>query len=271
MRNKLLLFCISAVIIFSSCQKELAEEGLPTFCTVSSITIKNATGNVTAVYEYEYDSVLRRPTKLSYRDFELNITKEVVPVYSGDTVFLGLNSYLVIDPSKRLKKLTEADAAQGLINGDYYFNYNSSGQLSERLIDDGFNDAFRTNFNYTNENLTDFTEDVPGIAQPVSSTVTYGNSPQIKANAQYTMLELFPELLLYMPLFQLGKISSLLIATVASDVTVPGSPLPVTITTSYTNYTLTSEGWPSAFESKTTVGNTTAASASYEFQYRCFD
>jgi hypothetical protein len=272
MRNSPILFCVLALLLLSSCQKELTEEGgAPTFCNVASITVKNGGGNVIELYEYEYDSVSRRPTRLRYQNFEAGTSKIVTPVYSADTVYLGLNTYLTVDASKRIKKLSEFDPPQGLIEGDYYFTYNSNGQLTERLIDDGVNDAYTTSFNYNNNNLVNFSEDVPGFPQPIPSTVAYGSSPELKAYTQYALLELFPELLLYMPTLQLGKISPLPIATVESTLELPGSPLPVTVTTTYDNYTLTQEGWLSTFQSKTVAGGSTVTSASYQFQYRCFN
>lgn len=269
MRKKLLPFLFSAIILLCSCQKELTDEGQPGFCHLSGITVKDEAGNITSVYQFTYDSILRRPTLLYFEDFTSGNTKTIFPSYNKDTITLGSNSYLTLDASRRLKTLVEFNGTQGIYNADFYYTYNSEGQLSERLIDDRVNSALRTNFTFTNGNLTSFKEDLPGYPQSITGILSYAASPIIAGYSQYALLELFPELLLYMPLFQIGKLPNTPVTSLKADINVPGFPIS-SINITYSNYSLTNEGWLGAFETSTVVSGSSPVISKYQFHYKCY-
>jgi hypothetical protein len=269
MKNKIILFCIAAISL-GSCQKELTDDNPPVFWAVTGITVSNADiKEVVAQYNFEYDSVKRQATMMNYQNFSLGVSRTIYPLYSKDTVYLGQDSYLTLDPSKRVKILTEFNARPGIANGDYYYNYNGQGQLEERLLDDGMGDAIRTTFNYNNGDLVKYKQDFKGYPLANSSTLSYLTAPKINGFGQYSLLEVFPELLLYMPCLSIGKPVSYPVSQIDSQVDIPGSPANSFITL-YSNYTLTPEGYISTYQTKVQVGLALPVNTLYEFTYRSF-
>jgi len=259
---------ISSLAILSSCQKELSENNITAFCGVSAVTLKDGNGNITARYDYQYDSLLRRPTMMRYQNFEAGTSRTVYPTYSNDTVFFAQNSYLTLDASNRIKTLTEPTQAQAN-QIDYYYTYNSNGNLDQRLLDDGINDAVHTNFSYNNGNLAGYKQDYAGVPQSLSANITTATTPKISAYGQYAFVEIFPELLFYMPALQLGKMPAFPISAIETSIETTGNPYP-SYTTNYSNYTVNAEGWLSTFEVNMTLNGVPGSTIKYELAYTCF-
>ena len=268
MKGKLILSCFISILMLSSCQKELGEENVIPFCALTSVVLKNKAGAITARYNYQYDSITQRPTLLQFNNLTNGTSTTINPTYKNDTIFLAQNSYLTLDASNRIETLVDPNAAGGK-NLSYYYTYNSQGQLNQRLIDDGINDALRTNFNYTNEALSTINQDFGGFPQSLSATVSLLTAQKLNGFSQFSVLEFFPELLLYLPSFQLGKITSFPLSEVEVIVAIPNLPA-ASFTNKYTNYSFTPEGWLSSFQSDVVVNGVTESTIQYEFEYKCF-
>src|SRR6185436_16134507 len=102
------------------------------------------------------------PIMLRYRNFTQNIIRTIYPRYVKDTIYLDQNSSLALDRSKRIAVLTEFNAQPGITHGYYYYTYDKDGQLSQRIIDDAYNPAQYTNFEYDNGNLVTYRQDYLG-------------------------------------------------------------------------------------------------------------
>lgn len=268
MKGKLILSCFIAVLMLGACQKELGEQNAIPFCALTSVVIKNKAGAITGRYSYEYDSITRRPTLLQFNNLINGTSKTIIPTYKNDTIFLAQNSYLTVDASNRIETLVDPNAAGGQ-NLSYYYTYNSQGQLDQRLIDDGINDALRTNFVYTNDTLATINQDFAGFPQSLSAAVSLFTAQKLTGFNQFSVLELFPELLLYMPALQLGKITSFPLSEVEVNVAIPTLP-PDSFTNKYSSYSFTPEGWLSSFQSDVVVNGVTESTIKYEFEYKCF-
>ncbi|MES2645675.1 MAG: hypothetical protein V4717_02280 [Bacteroidota bacterium] len=268
MKARLILGCLVTIAFLTSCQKELKEEDNPTFCNVSTITIKNGNSKITAKYSYEYDSVTRRATMLKFQNFESGAIKIIYPTYSGDTVFLSQKGYLVLDASKRLTALQDPNAPGGK-NLSYFYSYNSQGSLEQRLMDDGVNDVLRTNFSYTNGNLTGYKQDYAGFPQSLAATIELNTTTNVTGFNQLALLDLFPELVFYLPTFQLGKISDFPLSKIQANIGVTNLPASSFVNT-YNNYTLTPEGWLSSFQTDEVIVGVPESTTSYSFEYNCF-
>lgn len=267
MRNRL-VFCVIAISFLASCQKELTNEGLPEFCAVTSIKVTDGTTNaITAMYTFEYDSFLLKPSKLKYENFPKGISRTLSPTYAGDSIYLGARGFITLDNSGKISILNETNSFPGIENGDYYYTYNNVGRMEQKLLDDGVDDASRTNFTYNNDTLVSYKQDIPGYVQGLSASLTYSNTLQVKAFPELATLEIFPELMLYMPCIKLGKLTSAPLAQIISTKATSGSE--TNTTTTYSNYTLTQEGWLSSFETSTVVDGQKAVKTVYNFEYQC--
>jgi len=258
----------SVLTILNSCQKELAENNLAAFCGVSSVILKDGSGNIKARYDYEYDSLLRRPTMMRYQNFQSGTSKTIYPTYSNDTVYFSQGNYLTLDASKRIKFLAEpTPVPANYLN--YYYTYNSNGNLDQRLLDDGINDALRTNFFFDNGNLSGYKKDYAGVPQSLSADITTATAPKITGYNQYAFFEIFPELLLYMPVLQLGKMPAFPMSAIETSIENTGGSSPA-YTTNYSNYAVNAEGWLSTFETNMTVNGVPGSTVKYELAYTCF-
>lgn len=265
-KTPLFLGLLAVLALFCSCQKEVNWNDNIKFCGVSSITVRNAAGNVTEEYNYDYDTVLRRPILLQYHNLLKGSSIILRPVYAHDTIYLDENSFIITDGSRRIKTLTETNAATGKTL-TYYYAYDNFGYLYERYCDDGINDAIRTKFSYDNGSLTGYSQDVQGYPQALSATVSYQPSTRFNAYWEYSTVELFPELILYLPAFQMGKYSNYAIKTVEKKIATGNV---VSLTENYSNYSVTSEGWPEGFQTDQLVSGVTKATSRYEINYKCF-
>ena len=274
MKNKVILFCILAVSSVA-CQKELANDGGPAFWALTDVTVSDVnTKAVLSTYRYEYDSITMKATKLVYLNNVQNVqggTRTIYPSYNADTVFLGTGSYLVVDASKRVKQLSEFNARPGVVNGEYFYDYNGEGQLQERLYDDGgVTDAIRTTFNYNNGDLVQYSQDFKGYPLANTASLTYLNNPRILGFGQYSLLEIFPELLLYMPCLSIGRSVLSPLSQITSEVSIPGPPTP-RYTTLYSNFVMNAQGYVTSFETSVQIGTTPVVKTHYEFTYRAFN
>ena len=205
---------------------------------------------------------------LRYQNLEVGTSKTIYPTYSNDTIYFASNSFLTFDASNRIETLTESDPTPGK-DFTYYYTYNSEGYLNQRLIDDGVNDAVRTNFTYSNGNLLSFKQDYGGFPQSLSANVSLATSPGIASFKQLGLIQLFPELLLYMPAVQLGKIASSPLSNIQVDITPANAPTD-SFANVYSNYSLTAEGWLSSFQTDVVVNGIPESTIKYEFEYKCF-
>ncbi len=263
--------CVVLAIAGISCQKELDRVATPTFWAITNISLTDAdSGTVLGVYDFTYDSLLRRATRLNYVSPVQRISKEIYPLYGKDTVYLGTNSFIALDRSKRITLLSENNAASGIQNGDYYYNYNDLGHLKERLLDDGVSDALRTTFNYDNGDLVQYHQDIKGFPLANTAALTYStDQPRISNFSQYSLLEIFPELLLYMPCFNMGKLVLYPLSKIDSQVSIPAPPTPP-YTTYYKNFVMTAEGYISSFETMVQIGTNPPVNKHYAFTYKSF-
>jgi hypothetical protein len=270
MKGKLLLTGLITIAFLTSCQKELKKEetDASAFCSVSAITISNGNSKVTGKYTYTYDSISRRATMLKFQSFEANTTKIYYPTYSGDTMFFSQKGYLILDASKRIKLLVDPNAPGGK-NLAYYYSYNSQGKLEQRLIDDGFNDALRTNFSYTNGSLSGFKQDYAGFPQSLAAIVSLNTATTITDFNQFALVDLFPELVMYLPTFQLGTITEFPLAKIEANIGITNLPASNFVNT-YGNYTLTAEGWLSSFQTDEVIVGVPESTTKYLFEYKCF-
>jgi hypothetical protein len=196
-------------------------------------------------------------------------TTTIFPVYSKDTIYLGESNFIIVDASNRIKTLTQQDPASGKTL-TYYYTYNSLGYVDQRLVDDGISDASRTYYSYDNGSLSGYKQDYQGYPQALSAVVSYQQSTRLNGYYAYSLVELFPELIFYMPGFQLGKSSGYAIKQV--DKTLNTNNLPsISVTDTYSNYSVNSDGWLSAFQTDIMLSGTTPGSTSkYEINYQCF-
>jgi hypothetical protein len=263
-----MLKSILLVVLVSSCQKELDIEDLPKFCGVSSITIIDGKTNaVTAVYSYEYDSFLLKPSKIIYENLSNGVTRTVKPTYAGDSIYLGGQGFITLDNSGKVSILNQANNMPGIDNGDYYYTYNNQGRIEQKLLDDGVDDAKRTNFIYTEDSLTGYRQDLPGHSQGLLATFSYASKLQLKGFLELANVEVFPELVLYLPCIKLGKLPTHPLSQIISARSVYGT-LPK-ITVDYNNYTLTQEGWLSSFESNRNQEGGGTTKTIYKIDYLC--
>lgn len=268
MRNKSVLSSlIVCCFLFCGCQKELTDQSLPEFCGVTSVTVTDGTTNtVTAVYTFTYDTVIHKPSILKYQNFPKGISRTINPTYTGDSIYLGSTNFITLDGTGKISILNERNSLPGINNGDYYYEYNTQGQLEQKLLDNGIDDAARTNFTYKNDTLVAFRQDIPNFQQGLSASLTYSNTLQLKGFSEFAAVEIFPELLLYMPCIKLGKLSSTPLAQITSNIAEPSS----TSASNYGNYILTQEGWLSSFEVTTPVNGQKPIKTIYSFEYECY-
>jgi hypothetical protein len=268
MSSKLLLAAFLITIVSSSCQKEISWNDDVKFCGVSSITIRNGSGVITEKYEYQYDTVSRRPNMFRHKNLVSGAITTIFPVYSKDTIYLGSENFIIVDASNRIKTLTQKD----LITGNtltYYYTYNSLGYVDQRLVDNGIDDASRTYFSYDNGSLSGYKQDYQGYPQALSAVVSYQQSTRLSGYYEYSLVELFPELLLYLPGVQLGKSSGYAIKQVEKTLNTNNLPS-VSVTDTYSNYSVNSEGWLSAFQTDIMLSGTPKTTSKYEINYQCF-
>lgn len=268
MRDSYLLTGLIALMVFTSCQKEINWKNDVKFCGVSSITMSNANGIVVEKYEFGYDTINRRPNVLRFQNLQTGISQTIVPQYRQDTIIYTSNTYVTVDASGRIKTLNTVDATTGkpLV---YYYTYNIMGYLDQRLIDDGIHDAIRTNYTYDNGFLTGYQQDFQGYPLALSAVVSYQQSTKFNGYCEYSMIELFPELTLYLPTFQMGKMSSYAIRKVEKKTTNSSIP-PVSTTDNYSNYSLNPEGWPQGFQTDVMVSGVPESTSKYSIDYSCF-
>lgn len=268
-RKALVVGWVVAVLFLTACQKEITEEALPEFCALSSITLRESSnGPVIARYSFGYDSLLRRPNLLQYQHYTHGVTRTIRPVYANDSIRLGADGFIALDRSKRVTLLRETNGLSGIDNGEYYYDYNTNGQLAQRTFDDGINDIKHTNYTYTNDSLSSVLQDYMGYQNSLTASPSYYTPQKLNGFGEYAFLEIFPELLLYMPCLKIGNAPLWPLSSVKTEIDVPSAPIP-SYTTTYSNYTFTPEGWISSFETK--AGKTgTPVSTIYEFDYYCF-
>jgi hypothetical protein len=270
MKNRVILFCILAVSGVA-CQKELTDDGGPAFWALTDVIVTDVnTKAVLSKYEYEYDSISMKASKLLFQNPVTGATRTIYPSYSTDTVFLCTNSYLVVDASKRVKQLSEFNARPGVVNGEYFYDYNGEGQLQERLYDDGATDAIRTTFNYNNGDLVQYSQDFKGYPLANTASLTYLNTPRILGFGQYSLLEIFPELLLYMPCLSIGRSVLYPLSQINSEVSLPAPPMPP-YTTYYSNFVMNAQGYVTSFETSVQIGTNPVVKKHYEFTYQSFN
>jgi hypothetical protein len=268
MSSKLLLAALFLSMVSSSCQKEISWDKDVKFCGVSSITIRDGRGIITEKYEYQYDTILRRPNMFRHKNMITGATTTIFPVYSRDTIYLGSNNFIIVDASNRIKTLTENDPVSGNTL-TYYYTYNSLGYVDQRLVDNGIDDASRTYFSYDNGSLSGYKQDYQGYPQALSAVVSYQQTTRLSGYYEYSLVELFPELLFYLPGVQLGKSSGYAIQQVEKTLNTNSLPA-VSVTDTYSNYSVNSEGWLSAFQTDIMLSGTPGSTSKYEINYQCF-
>lgn len=267
--NKLTLGLLLLTLL-NACQKELDDQILLKYCAIESLTLKDGnTGAAFAVYNYEYDSINRRPIVLRYTDLVSGESRLLAPTYADDTIYLGSN-YLALDAGKRLVTLSETNAITGLSNGKYFYTYNSEGFIKERILDDGVNDAENTLFSFSGGTVSGYTQDFVSVPNAFNSSISYLSFPAYADFGQFAMYDIYPELMLYMPCFRIGRTPLFAMSAIKTAVAIPGSPI-TAIDFNYSNYNLTIEGWPSSFESDVLVNGVSAYKTKYEFTYRCYN
>jgi hypothetical protein len=255
-------------MFFTSCQKEVNWNDDVKFCGVSTIIVRNASGAITEKFTFQYDTVRRRPEALGYTNFESGTSEQILPEYKADTIFYNANVYAVTDGTRRIKLLHTIDKSSGKAL-DYYYTYDTFGYLTQRIADDGYHDAARTNFTYDNGMLTGFQQDFQGYPLALSAVVSYEQSTRFNGYSEYSLIELFPELVLYMPTFQMGKMAAYAIKKVERHIDNTNLP-PMNLTDNYSNYSLNTEGWPQEFQTQLVVSGTPALTSKYSFEYTCF-
>ncbi len=253
MRNGTVLVCCAlAAMLLNSCQKELTGT-VDTFgCKVQQFTYLNANGGISSSFSYSYDSATSKATQLVYTD-SLGLQTTVTPTFKGDTVFFSNGSYAVLDGSKRIKHLVERSAISAISsNGDYYYEYDASSHISKRTYDDGTN-SYISNATFTGDALTKFTLPYGTVSDVVALAYTYSDSVKVSDYNYFVMVgDDFPELQLYLPCFTIGVFTTKAITKEDITVAIPLITLP-TISTSFTNYALTGQGYISSVTVTTSI------------------
>lgn len=261
------LFCGLLFLSLFSCQKELDDTVNKAFCAVAHISISDyTTAKVIETINYTYDSVLRRPKSIVYKNNDVGFNRTIFPSYKDGNIVLGALGTIVIDPSKRIKQFTNTLNMPNALAGNYFYSHNGQGQMIERIFDDGSLELDKTNFTYAGENIAGFTTTIGAGNTSFSAKVTYLTTQRILPENVEMYGELYPELLPFMPCFVLGRLGNFPINQIQKT-TLPGN---LQSSIAISNYVFNAAGYLTKFDVKRTTAAGTAIRLQYNLQYTCY-
>jgi len=267
MTNKNFRTAILAIVLLgtlSACQKEIEGSALPPYCAPSQLTISTG-GSVVVQFTIGYDTVNRRANTIGYTAAGAGSASYTIS-YSADSIYISNGTVLALDGSGRIRYLREAE---GMLTdpGEFFYNYNQAGQMTDRTFDDGINELERNNFSYNQDQLNAYTLDALGVSGLGTGTITYNASPRITDFVVLQNFELLPELFPYAMLGKTGAFTPYPMLNHTLSVNIPGQS-PFDLISTYSSYTQNTDGYPTGFQTVLAGGTDTY---NFSFEYRCIN
>jgi hypothetical protein len=252
-------------MVCTGCQKELSPDDYKN-CFVDKVEVfENGSSTAGEIYEYTYSAETLFPSSI-FMDIKSAGFQKIIPVtFDGAVITLGTLGTITLDGTRRIKHLQVNEAYPGAEKGDYFYGYNVSGFLEERLFDDGNNVIERTIFSSDEKGFNSFDITYEFDPSTINGSLTYLSSPVFKSEVLYPYADLFPELLPFMMMMSLGKISSTPPEKMEVQYESPGQP-DLMVTFSYSNFSVDGEGLLTSFTGRAATPGLPA----YERRYSLF-
>lgn len=264
--RSVVLLCLFTTFI--SCQKELDENAYET-CLLDKVEVFEGNASTPSeVYQYFYDPVTLKFSGLSIDVPAIGYSREAAITVSGTHIGIEGLANIELDGSRRITHLETIGNYPRGVKGDYFFGYNSTGFLEERLFDDGDLVLERTVYKNDGTGLQSFQKSYelgPVIASGVLTYDARGSQP---ANVLFPYGDVFPELIPFFPLIRLGKISSFPLESVTETIQRPASP-PLTAEYLYNGYDESPAGSLQSFQSRIEITGQPEVNKKFRFTYTC--
>lgn len=264
--RSVLFFCLFISVV--SCQKELDENGYES-CFTSKIEVFHGNAAVPSeIYGYLYNPVSMQFSALHIDIPALGYSRRAVVSVSGNKIRVEGLGLIELDGSRRITHLETLGEFPGSRSGDYFYGYNISGFLEERLFDDGLQVLERTVFANDGTGFTSFHKTNEGSPVTAKGEFFWGRESSVTPNALLPYGDVFPELVPFFPMFRLGKISPLPLERVTEIMEAPTYPA-LAVGYQYEAYSASGTGALQSFESKKQVDGQPAHTRKYRITYTC--
>lgn len=265
LRSVVLLFLVFTVI---SCQKELDENGYES-CLLERVEVYyGSASEPSEVYGYEYNPVSMQFSGLHIEIPALGYSRHAAVSVSAKGIMVEGLAKIELDGSRRITHLETIGDYPGSQQGDYFFGYNNTGFLEERLFDDGNLVLERTVYDNDGTGFTHFHKKYESDPKTVQGEFTYGNAGTQPGNVLLPYGDVFPELVPFFPMVRLGKISPLPLERVSETLESPAGP-PLTADYLYNGYGETDAGSLASFESRMEKTGRPPLTRKFRLTYTC--